>query len=104
MAAATPAVIGAVWGIIQIVEKVSNWSLNRRKLEAEVKKLEAEAQEKQDRLPRWNAETFESHLKRRDAIQWYYQVQRRLWRSPVKIITTEIVVRRSVITIDDAEN
>src|SRR5215469_5387279 len=36
--------IGALWGVVQIVEKVANASLNRRKLKAEVEKLERENQ------------------------------------------------------------
>jgi len=103
IAAATPAVVGAVWGVVQIVEKVSNWRLNRRKLIAEVKKLEANAEAKHAQLTTWNEETFHFLLEHRGAIRWYYQVQERLVKSPIKIVKTEIVVKRSIITIGNAE-
>jgi len=40
--AAVPAAIGAVWGLVQIADKLTNAPLNRRKLRAEVEKLERE--------------------------------------------------------------
>ena len=40
--AAVPSAVGAVWGIVQIADKLTNAPLNRRKLKAEVEKLERE--------------------------------------------------------------
>ena len=40
--AAVPAAVGAVWGLVQIADKLTNAPLNRRKLKAEVEKLERE--------------------------------------------------------------
>jgi hypothetical protein len=38
--------IGALWVLLQIIEKVVNWPLNRKKLKLEVEKLEHEAAER----------------------------------------------------------
>jgi hypothetical protein len=50
---------GAIWGLVQIIDKVRNWDLNRKKLELEVGRLiqdhalkEAEILEVQRRLER----------------------------------------------------
>jgi hypothetical protein len=40
--AAVPAAIGAAWGLVQIADKLTNAPLNRRKLKAEVEKIERE--------------------------------------------------------------
>lgn len=40
--------LGALWILLKIFEKVSNWELNREKLELEVRKLRREEQEKKD--------------------------------------------------------
>jgi hypothetical protein len=40
--AAVPAAVGAVWGLVQIADKLTTAPLNRRKLKAEVEKLERE--------------------------------------------------------------
>jgi hypothetical protein len=39
---AVPTAVGAVWGLVQIADKLTNAPLNRRKLKAEIEKLERE--------------------------------------------------------------
>ena len=38
--------VGALWVVLQIIEKVTNWPLNRKKLRLETEKLEIEVAEK----------------------------------------------------------
>jgi hypothetical protein len=87
--------IGGVWGIVQIVEKITNAPLNRRKLKAEVEKLERENQEaaalSPDLMPE-GEEGFRKAIRIREAEHFYDNVAGRLERSSVRIKELEIEV------------
>ena len=68
------AAVGAVWAIVQIIEKVSNWSMNREKLRLEVAKLRSETALKRFELD----EKFEERLARREAQKIRNQLVARL--------------------------
>jgi hypothetical protein len=48
--AALPATIGAIWGLVQIVEKVANFSLNRENLKLQVEKLRKEVATQNEKI------------------------------------------------------
>lgn len=64
------AAIGGLWVLVQIIDKVSNWSLNRQKLRLEIEKLQYETALKQlefgdslrDRVERFEAERVQQQL------------------------------------------
>lgn len=99
--AAAPSAVGALWGLVQIVEKVANAPLNRRKLRAEVEKLERENREAKERgKPSgetiWDPEQMRQILRIREAESFYDNVAGRLERSSVRISELDIeVVRES---------
>jgi predicted nucleic acid-binding protein len=91
---AVPSAIGAIWGIVQICEKVSNWPLNRRKLRAEVEKLErenADMASAHDSVIR-GADQFNRQLHRRSGEHAYDIVLKRLSKSPIIVVNLEIKV------------
>lgn len=94
--AGLPTAIGAVWGVVQIVEKIASASLERRKLKAEIEKLERENQDAA-RSPLEvdfeNPEDFKTVLRIREAETYYDNIGDRLERSSVRIkeFTVEVV-------------
>jgi hypothetical protein len=111
-----PLAIGAVWGLVQIVEKVSNWKLNRRKLEAEIHKLEREslkaADERQHKrptpdsssqpVPIYSEEEFLLQIQHREAAHLINGVTKRLEKAEVRIAEMQIrFVRRTGRTPND---
>jgi hypothetical protein len=92
---AVPVAIGAVWGVVQIVEKIANAPLNRRKLKAEVEKLERENRETAESshaLIPDNDEEVRSVLRVREAEQLFDSVAGRLERSSVRVKELEIEI------------
>ncbi len=86
--------IAAIWGIVQIGDKLVNAPLNRRKLKAEVEKLEREnrnAALSHELLPQ-GEEDFRRTLRIREAEHFYDNVAGRLERSSVQIKELEIEV------------
>ncbi|MCW3985172.1 MAG: complement resistance protein TraT [Candidatus Bathyarchaeota archaeon] len=53
---------GAFWAMVQTIEKISNWKINRQKLEAEAKKVQLEVIEKKMELERKLAERQASFI------------------------------------------
>jgi len=87
--------VGAMWGIVQTLEKIINAPLNRRKLKAEVEKLERDNLPASDSLvgdDLENPETVRSVLRIREAESYYDSVAGRLRRSSVKVKEVEIEV------------
>jgi hypothetical protein len=89
--------IGSIWGIVQIVEKILNMPLNRRKLRAEVEKLERESRDPVGRGERprqgiQGPEDVKRVLRIREAEAYYESVGRRLERSTVRLKELEIEV------------
>jgi hypothetical protein len=75
---------GALWILIQAIEKIRNWGLNREKLKLEVKKLRMENDKLQLEL--------EQKAKERDAHYILGPLVRRLERIPMKLVDIEISV------------
>jgi len=91
----TGGAVGAVWGIVLVLEKIINAPLNRRKLKAEVEKLERENQDASSRHIGENLENPEEVrrvLRIREAESYYENVGGRLQRSSVKVKEVEIEV------------
>jgi len=82
------AVATAVWLIVQAVEKIANFHLNRKKLRAELAKLERE-EHQSEATP--NTERVKQLLERREALEMYENVIRRLSDADIRVI--EISVR-----------
>ena len=92
--------VAAIWGVVQIVEKVSNWRLNREKLKEEINKLRRENAASKDiandRIVSVSSEE-ESTIRfvQSGAQPLLDGVTNRLSRSPVRIKELQIrVVRR----------
>jgi len=99
--AAVPAVVGAIWELVQIFEKVVNFRLNRKKLQEEIRKLERENNENDKKLSTVDdqensAFLFESRpfltdrLKYRGALPYYESVQERLLQARIRIVDAKI--------------
>lgn len=95
--AAVGGAIGAVWAVVQIVEKLANFKLNREKLKLEVEKARRE-QEKQAARPIVIIEEEEVNLRiqKREAAYLLENVERRLCNSTIKIETIEVHIRRRI--------
>jgi hypothetical protein len=90
---AATSVAAAIWAIVQVIEKLYNLPLNRRKLELEVRKLKRE--EAQARLPLGlpeEVQDLEHLLERRGATPYLETVSRRLEASAVKVRSLVIAV------------
>jgi hypothetical protein len=92
------AAIPAIWGLVQIMEKIVNFPLNRRKLRAEVEKLERENREAQHlptiEIPE-NPEFFLRQLHLRGADEISERITDRLRQSSVRITEFDVeVVKR----------
>jgi hypothetical protein len=90
------AALGGVWILVQIIDKVSNWSLNREKLQLEVEKLRYEREIK--RLER--TEKYEERLRRRNAVRLQEQLVQRLGRSEFRLIDASIHTPESLPQAD----
>jgi hypothetical protein len=74
-------VAGIPWLILQSVQKIQNWNLDRRKLKADTEKAELDAKEK--RLKVQNEELdLEERLIRRDALNTWNNILKRLSEKP----------------------
>lgn len=83
------AAVGGIWLLVQILEKVSNWKLNREKIRLEIEKLrreialkDVEILEKQGQL--------ETRLEQRKAVHVCNQLIKRLDASPIKLVAISI--------------
>ena len=79
----------AFWALIQAIEKISNWNLNKEKLKLEVEKLEKERnikfyEEQQARME------FEKKLLEREAWGKFDALLKRLEANPLKLKDLEI--------------
>jgi len=100
---AAASVAAAIWAVVQVIEKLYNLPLNRRKLELEVRKLKRE--EAQARLPLGlpeEAQDLERRLERRGATPYLETVSRRLEGSAVKVQSLAIAVVEGLPPSDSA--
>lgn len=72
----------ALWTLLQIIDKVSNWNLNREKLRLEIQKLQRENSIKRPELD----EEYEERLQRRGAKQIEQRLIKRLDASEFKLV------------------
>ena len=93
VAVAGGAVIGAIWGIVQIAERISNWRLNRDKLRQEVERLRRENEEAKQPLRIVDEEEAIVRLSRTDAVPILDQLGERLAGSPLRIQQLEITIK-----------
>lgn len=94
--AAATALASAVWITVQIIEKVYNLRLNRRKLELEVQKLEREAQEPiKEKALIITPEEAMRHLEMAGAAPYAEIVANRLAKSPVYVRDLDITVSKT---------
>ncbi|MDK2782044.1 MAG: hypothetical protein PWR13_1072 [Archaeoglobi archaeon] len=82
--------IAAFWGLVQAIERIMNWRLNRQKLKLEVEKLERE-------LKMVNIE-LERRLYERQAWETFNSLLRRLESNPIKLEDIEVI---DIIKEDD---
>ena len=87
--------LGAILILIQIFEKVSNWKLNREKLELEVKKLRAEEQARKDQMIERYAEQLDAYLDERDAQKIGERIIQRFEKNPILLTDLHIKTRES---------
>lgn len=87
--------LGAIWILVQIFEKVSNWKLSREKLELEVRKLRAEEQARKDQVIEQYAEQLDAYLEERDAWKIGESIIRRFEKNPIKLTDIHIGSRES---------
>lgn len=90
-----PLTVGSVtvpWLILQAVEKIQNWKLNREKLELEIEKLRLDNHLK-------NMESFNKDielsnlLKRREAIDTFYRVVKRIDERQLSATDIQVIHR-----------
>lgn len=83
------AVVGAVWALIQIVEKVQNWKLNKQKLKLEFEKLQGESALKQLEMLE-KAGSLEEQVRRRHADYELDHLLLSLEKLPFHLVDVEI--------------
>jgi hypothetical protein len=101
--AAAPVAVGALWGVVQILEKVINLPLNRKKLKEEVAKLERDRLKEEMPSPvddpenslflYQNPKLLERRLQSRGATPYYEAVGERLKSAKIRIVELEIELR-----------
>jgi hypothetical protein len=77
-------VSGAIWALIQAFEKISNWRLNRKKLEMEVEKLRLERDREKIEV--------EEKLLKKEALRIYISLLKRFESNPIKLVDASIEV------------
>lgn len=75
---------GGLWALAQIVDKVANWKLNRKKLDLEVAKLIQENALRQVEILQ-KQETLEESIKKRNANEIYQVLIARLSESEIRL-------------------
>ena len=92
----SPLAVAAIYGLVQAVEQAMNIPMNRRKLRAEVEKLERENADAAPHLASQvqleDSERFHDVLRRREADAFYDQSASRLRRATVKITEIDVEV------------
>jgi hypothetical protein len=93
--AAVPSAVGAIWGVIQIVEKMANWPLNREILKLQRDKLRKDLAPSIGLSSEFD-DTFRQQLQVRGATHYYDRTGQRLESSPVKITEFDVTIIRSL--------
>ena len=88
---AAVAVATAVWLVVQAVEKIANFRLNRKKLKEELAKLESE----NSKVTALNDEHPRHLLERREALELYDKIVGRLLNADIRVVEVTVRVVRS---------
>jgi hypothetical protein len=83
---------GAVWAVVQTAEKIYNMPLNRRKLKAEVEKLENENAKARQSQFEFDQRELLDQLNSREATRLYDAVTKRLKTSPIQLSSLDIEI------------
>jgi len=78
-----------IWALIQLVDKVANWKLNKKKLLLEIQKLEYEVALKHVEVLE-KTKVLEEQLQRRDAMSMANRLIRRLEQSPMNLEDADV--------------
>jgi hypothetical protein len=97
--AAASSVLGALWLAIQLLEKISNFSLTRRKLALEVRQLERDLGLADGQVPSPSLQDPLDFFSRREAVPYIDTLINRIARSPVVIKEIQL----DVIHIPDSQ-
>jgi hypothetical protein len=88
---AAPAAATTLWVLLQSIEKISNWRINREILKLQRDKLKKEV-EASDRVRGQFPSASELHFEEREATYFIDRTVERLDRSPVRITELEVNV------------
>lgn len=78
---------GALWVLLQAIEKIQNWKLSREKLKLEVEKLRMEKEKLRLEL--------EQKIKEREAFHFFNSLIGRLESIPMKLVDLEITLEEN---------
>jgi hypothetical protein len=108
------AALGAVWALVQIVERISNWSLNRQKLQLEIAKLRKDRGEttkglsanasETGKVPILTEEEYLGRLDHAEAGYYLKKITNRLEDSEIQILLMEIRIIKRRNRSEDNEN
>jgi hypothetical protein len=84
-------VSGALWVLVQVIEKVANWRLNTQKLRLEIEKLEIEIGKARKENEKQH---FEQKMEERGATWIFSSLIGRLERNPLNLVDIEIETER----------
>lgn len=82
--------LGALWVLLQIIEKVSNWKLSREKLEFEVEKHRWEQEERREEVRQRYADQLGQLSQNSEASGIQQSLTKRLSESSIKLVQVEI--------------
>jgi hypothetical protein len=84
---------GALWILVQIIERISNWKLDRKKLQLEIKKLQKEIEDStEQRMPETN---LEQKTEERGVVWILSSLIGRLESNPTKLVGIELKTERN---------
>ncbi len=84
---------GAIWVIVQAIEKISNWKLNRIKLNLEIEKLEYENNIRFYNEQKAKAD-MEKKLRERECMEIFYSLIKRLESNSIKLIDIDLYIEK----------
>jgi len=92
----------AIWVLIQIIEKISNWEINRKKVKMEVRKLQREEDMHKQQMIEKYSDQLEPLLERRHANDTHNKLVDRLSKSPISL--SKMDISRKDIRNDDEDS
>lgn len=84
---------GAIWVIVQAIEKISNWKLNKEKLKLEVENLQIEKNIRYCNEQKARIE-IENKLKERECWTLFYSLLKRLEANSIKLKSIDLTSER----------